>query len=269
LKEFHLKALRCPSCQRALRFSERHLDGDEVESGKILCEKGHSWSLDEGIPTLVYPRINQKDEAWIKQYDELAEKHDELLKSYDKWLGIDMMKERERLAQYVTIEGPSRILDVSMGTGADFVALSNMFRNELGRFDFHGLDMSRGMLRTARRKFKDLGVNVGLVQGSVFNLPYQDNYFNLVVHSGGINTFSDKGHALEEMWRVAKPWGIVIVTDEGLSPDVRKTERGKEILKTNSLFGSKPPLEYVPSVARNLQISYIMNGTFYQMVFAK
>ncbi len=246
-----------------------HLNGDEIENGKLVCEKGHSWTVDEGIPALVYPKANVKDEAWIREYDEMAGNYDQLLKSYDEWLGIDMMKDRERLGNYVTIEGPSKIADVSVGTGANLVALYNRFRSEMGRFDLHGLDMSRGMLRTARRKLNDLGVTVGLIQGNVLNLPYQDDYFNLVIHSGGINTFSDKSRALEEMWRVVKPWGIVIVTDEGLSPDVRRTDRGKEILKTNSLFGSRPPLEHVPPMARNLEVSYVLGGTFYQMVFGK
>jgi ubiquinone/menaquinone biosynthesis C-methylase UbiE len=264
-----LKALRCPSCRKSLRLSDVHLDGDEIESGKVVCEKGHSWTIDQGIPTLTYPKARPKDETWIKQYDEMAENYDEHLRSYDEWLGIDLMKERERLGNYVTMEGPSKIVDVSVGTGANLVALSNRFRGEMGRFNLHGLDMSRGMLRIAKRKFKELGINVGLVQGNVLNLPYQDDYFDLVIHSGGISTFSDKSHALEEMWRVAKPWGIVIVTDEGLSPELRGTERGKEIIKTNSLFGSRPPLEHVPSMARNLEVSYVLGGTFYQMVFAK
>jgi ubiquinone/menaquinone biosynthesis C-methylase UbiE len=245
------------------------MDGDEIETGKLLCEKGHSWPVDEGIPALVYPKANAKDEAWIKQYDEMAEKYDQRLKTYDEWLGIDMMKDRERLGNYVTMEGPSKIADVSMGTGANLVALYNRFRNEMGRFNLHGLEMSHGMLRVAGRKLKDLGVTACLIQGNVLNLPYQDDYFNLVIHTGGINTFSDKSQALEEMWRVVKPWGIVVVTDEGLSPEVRRTERGKEILKTNSLFGSKPPLEHVPSMVRHLEVSYVLGGTFYQMVFNK
>ncbi|RDE10736.1 MAG: hypothetical protein C4K49_12915 [Candidatus Thorarchaeota archaeon] len=269
MKESHLKAMRCPSCHKALRLSERYPEGDEIESGKIVCEKGHRWAIDEGIPTMIYPKVNEKDEAWIRQYDDLAENYDEFLKTYDKWLGVDMMKERERAGLYVTMEGPVKVLDISVGTGANFVALFNAFRNEMGRFNLHGLDLSRGMLRVAKRKFKELDITVGLVNASVFNTPFQDNYFSLVLHSGGINTFSDKGRALEEMWRVAKPGGVVLVSDEGLSPEVRGSERGREILKTNALFGSKPPLQYVPQGARNLEVTYVMNGTFYQMAFGK
>jgi len=269
LNEFHLKALRCPSCHRALRLSERYSEGDEIESGKIVCEKGHKWSVDEGIPTMIHPKVNEKDEAWIRRYDEMAENYDEVLKSYDEWLGIDMMKERERASLYVTMEGPVKVLDISVGTGANFVALFNAFRNEMGRFDFYGLDLSRRMLTVAKRKFKEFNITVGLVHANVFNTPFQDDYFSLVLHGGGINTFSDKGCALEEMWRVAKPGGVVLVTDEGLSPEVRGSERGREILKTNALFGSKPPLQYVPQGARNLEVTYVMNGTFYQMAFGK
>jgi ubiquinone/menaquinone biosynthesis C-methylase UbiE len=107
------------------------------------------------------------------------------------------------------------------------------------------------------------------MHANVLNLPYPKNSFDIVVHSDGINTFSDIPQALSEMLRVVKSGGFVIVTDEGLSPQVRNTERGKDILKANSLFGATPPLEHIPEKAKDLEVSHIMNGTFYQIVFRK
>ena len=111
--------------------------------------------------------------------------------------------------------------------------------------------------------------DVSLTYGSVFNPPYQSNFFDIVLHTGGINTFSDIHGAMNEMLRLVKSNGIVIVVDEGLSPRMRKTDKGKEIIKANKLFEARPPLQFLPKKAQNLEVSYVMNETFYQMTFTK
>jgi ubiquinone/menaquinone biosynthesis C-methylase UbiE len=267
MKEPLLKVIRCPKCHKPLQEFEQF---SEIENTTLFCEKGHTWTVENGIPSLVHPRIDEKDAKWISDYDQMAENYDEMVKLYDEWLGIDMMKERERFAQFIPIEGPSKIMDVSVGTAANFIALYNRFQGkQMGRFNLHGLDLSKGMLHVAKKKLSERKISCTLVHGSVFNIPYRDNSFDIVLHSGGINTFSDISMALEEMMRIAEPEGIVIVTDEGLSPQARETPRGKDIIKTNSLFASRPPLEHMPERARNLEVRYIMNDTFYQIMFKK
>lgn len=269
MKKSHLQTLRCPKCHKKLYISETNEVLDDVDEGTITCEKGHSWKISDSIPSLVHPPISEKDQKWITEYDEMAEKYDELVLQYNDWLGIDMMQEREQLSQFVSIEGPERIIDVSIGTAANFMALDNQFKGKMGRFNLHGLDLSRGMLMVSKRKIQERGLEVSLVHGSVFNIPYESDFFDVVIHSGGVNTFSDIPGALEEMLRVARPEGFVIVIDEGISPEVRATERGQKIIEANALFAAKPPIEHVPDKARDLQVTYVMNGTFYQMVFRK
>ena len=244
-------------------------ESDEIDEATIACEKGHTWNVEKGIPSLVHPPINNEDAKWIAEYDEMAENYDELIKQYDDWLGVDMMKEREGIAQFIPIEGPSRILDISIGTGGNFMALAKVFKDRMGRFNLHGLDLSRGMLRISQRKAKTANITLSLVQANVFNIPYQKNFFDIVLHSGGINTFSDIPRALMEMLRVVRPDGFVVVTDEGVSPKKRETEEGKSIIKTNSLFGARPPIQHIPEKAKDVEIRYVMNDTFYQIIFRK
>lgn len=71
------------------------------------------------------------------------------------------------------------------------------------------------------------------------------------------------------MLRVTAPGGVVIVSDEGLSPEMRASEKGKAIMKANSLFAARPPLEHIPDKAKDVEIDYVMNGKFYQIVFRK
>jgi ubiquinone/menaquinone biosynthesis C-methylase UbiE len=250
-------------------LTEIESSSQEIEEATLTCEKGHTWKVEESIPTLLYPPLSTEDAKWISDYDQMAENYDELVKQYDDWLGIDMMKERERIAQFIPIEGPSRIIDVSIGTAGNFMALANVYPKQMGRFNLHGLDVSRGMLRVAQRKMRERNFTFSLVHGSVFNIPYENDFFDIVVHSGGINTFSDIPKALEEMLRIAKSGGVILVSDEGISPRVRDTDRGKAIIEANSLFAATPPIEQVPNIAKDLEIEYIMNGTFYQMIFRK
>lgn len=269
MNESHLATLKCPECGKKLHLNGSFAPGEDLTEGYIICEKGHTWIINNGIPSLVFPKISDEDAKWIQDYDNMAETYDELVLLYDNWLGINMMKEREQFSQFIPIEGPCRILDVSIGTAANFVALHNRFKNQMGRFNLHGIDLSTGMLNVSRKKTHELGFHISLTRGNLYNLPYQSNYFDIVLHSGGINTFSNIHGALVEMLRVARSGGVVIVIDEGLSPKMRDTQKGKEILKTNSLFASRPPLQFIPEQAKNIEIGYIMNDTFYQMIFTK
>ncbi|NIU81675.1 hypothetical protein GWN63_05480, partial [Candidatus Bathyarchaeota archaeon] len=55
----------------------------------------------------------------------------------------------------------------------------------------------------------------------------------------------------------------------GLSPQKRETDEGKAIMKANTLFAAKPPLEHIPDKAKDVEVTYVMNETFYQIVFRK
>lgn len=227
------------------------------------------WPVVDGIPSLLHPPLSDKEERWVAEYDEMAPTYDEAVKFYNEFLGIDLQEERKSIAQFIPIEGALGILDVSLGTGANFDALHTVFGSKMGRFSLHGIDVSKGMLSVAQQKAVKRGYDVSLTHGSVFNLPYQKNFFDVVIHSGEINTFSDIPQALSEMLRVVKSGGIVVVTDEGLSPKKRETEEGKAIMEANTLFAAHPPLEHIPDKARNIEITYVMNETFYQIVFSK
>jgi ubiquinone/menaquinone biosynthesis C-methylase UbiE len=265
----HLKSLRCPKCKKKLKITDNEPVSGELDEGTLACEKGHTWNVSKGIPSLVYPPMSDEDAKWIAEYDEMAEVYDERVKLYDEWLDIDIMKERQQMAQFIPIEGPVKIIDVSIGTGANFMALTKNYEGKMGRFNLHGLDLSTGMLDVSRRKAKQNNLTLSLVHGSVFNIPYVDSFFDIVIHVGGINTFSDIPGALNEMLRIVKPEGTVVVVDEGLSPQARKSERGKKIIEANSLFAATPPLEHLPDKAKDVEITYVMNDTFYQIIFRK
>lgn len=252
-----------------MHLTEVLQQNDSIVTGGVTCEKGHSWRIENSVVDLLYPPLEEEDRRWITEYDRMATNYDEALRIYDDWLQVDMMKEREDLAQFLPNTGHFNTLDVSIGTGANFIALQNALKDRVSMLSMHGIDVSDGMLRVARSKFELRDLYVNLVKGNIFNIPFRSNYFDTVVHTGGLNTFSEKEKALKEMLRVVAHEGTVIVIDEGISPKIRNEARGKAIIEENSLFDTRPPLEYLPEKARDVEVDHVMNDTFYRIVFKK
>jgi len=94
----------------------------------------------------------------------------------------------------------SKILEAGCGTGQTLSPLSE-------RHETYGLDISRAALKLAQDNCKFP------VLASIFNLPFDDNTFDLVYNSGVIEHFKDPENidAIKEMARVTKPSGRVII----------------------------------------------------------
>jgi SAM-dependent methyltransferase len=58
-----------------------------------------------------------------------------------------------------------------------------------------------------------------LCLGSVYDLPWPDGHFDAVISTFAFSAFLDAGRALDEMVRVTKPGGRVIVVDAGEAAD--------------------------------------------------
>ena len=158
----HLKALRCPECGKDFPPQGVLTGPESLEEGAIVCQKGHVWKVASGIPDLLHPALTAEDEKWVAEYDEMAPNYDEAVKVYDQFLGIDLAEERKSIAQIVPLEGPVVILDVSVGTGANFDALHIVYHKEIDRFQMHGLDVSTGMLSESKKKAEREGIGCAL-----------------------------------------------------------------------------------------------------------
>lgn len=257
-----LVILRCPKCYGKMEF--------DVTGSHLTCQSDplHRFPITDGIPSFVRrEEISPEDAAWVFEYDETAEEYDEAVKIYDEWLGVDMKEEFLRVLERIPIQPSSRILDVSTGTGNVIFGIEGLHPgNDCG---FVGVDLSIGMLRVAQRKFSEAQMTVPLLHTQVMELPFDDDSFDVVTHSGGINTFSDIPSALGEWVRVLKPEGFMWIGDEGVSPALRKTRRGAEIMNKNKLFGLKPPLRHLPPQVKNITLRWLARDTFYSMTCQK
>ena len=94
----------------------------------------------------------------------------------------------------------SKVLEAGCGTGQTLALLSE-------RHDTVGLDISRAALNLARSNCKNP------VLGSIFQIPFKNNTFDLVYNSGVIEHFKDPENvaAIQEMARVTKSSGRVVI----------------------------------------------------------
>jgi ubiquinone/menaquinone biosynthesis C-methylase UbiE len=98
---------------------------------------------------------------------------------------------------------PRRVLDVGCGTGQ----LAARLRVELPETAVVGCDFSRGMLRRARGRSRD----VGWVQGDAQRLPFPDRHFDALVSTEAFHWFPDGAAALAEFHRVLAPGGRLLL----------------------------------------------------------
>jgi ubiquinone/menaquinone biosynthesis C-methylase UbiE len=102
-------------------------------------------------------------------------------------------------------------LYVSIGTGKDLEFIPQTIN--LKSLEICGIDISLGMLKRCKRKF-DKKIELSLLHCCAEDLPFEDNSFDVVFHVGGINFFSDKQRAINEMIRVAKENTKLLIADE-------------------------------------------------------
>ena len=120
---------------------------------------------------------------------------------------------KRRLVKMAEVKPGERALDVCCGTGDIAVALAKAGAETTG-FDF-----SKPMLAVAeQRNLKSEISNLKFTQGDAQNLPFEDQSFDVVTVGYGLRNLSSWQHGLEEMYRVAKPGGRLLVLEFG-KPD--------------------------------------------------
>ena len=122
---------------------------------------------------------------------------------------------RRRLVILSGFQPDSRILDVCTGTGDIAIEFARR-----GARDVTGIDLSAGMLARAQQKIEklNLATKIKLETGSVLNLPYADQTFDLVTIGFGLRNLPDYSWGISEMARVLKPSGRLLILEFSLPP---------------------------------------------------
>jgi len=103
-----------------------------------------------------------------------------------------------------------RILDIGCGSGVPTMELARLSNGEI-----IGIDINQSPLDILAEKIEKagLGDRVKTVKGSMFELGFPDNHFDIIWAEGSISVIGFK-RGLEEWKRLLKPKGFLVIHDE-------------------------------------------------------
>ena len=163
----------------------------------------------------------------------MAELFDEWSEKYEQWFETPIGRlikgyEQELIFKMLNPEHGDKILDAGCGTGIFVVDLIEAGAHVVG------LELSHVMLRRTLEKFP--GQTFYPVQGDMIRLPFADNSFHRTVSNTAIEFIEDAGSAIDELFRVTRPGGVIVVTTlSSLSPWADRRQKAAQ--KGHPLFG--------------------------------
>lgn len=170
--------------------------------------------------------------------------YEQSARSYDSWMvGFDryvLGRGRSRMCS----RARGRTLEVAVGTGANLTHYPP-------DVNLTGVDLSPSMLAIAERKGRALGLDLELAIGDAQALAFPDAQFETVTTTLLLSTVPDARLAAEEMRRVLRPGGRLLILDFARSPlvPVQWLQRALAPLTARSRFSLlRDPLDYLDAV---------------------
>jgi ubiquinone/menaquinone biosynthesis C-methylase UbiE len=136
---------------------------------------------------------------WNRYWDGKSQNYDREMQFLDRKLFGDSRA-------WACGQATGDVLEVAVGTGLNLA----LYPAEV---TLTGIDLSDGMLDIARERAATLGHPVTLRRGNAHDLPFDAGSFDTVVCTLGLCAIPDDGKALEEMARVLRPGGRLILLD--------------------------------------------------------
>jgi demethylmenaquinone methyltransferase / 2-methoxy-6-polyprenyl-1,4-benzoquinol methylase len=144
-----------------------------------------------------------------KQPGEVAAMFDAVAGRYDLMNDILSLGQvrlwRRAVTRILNARPGETILDLAAGTGTSTQAFSKTGASAVAT------DFSLGMLQAGHKHYK----NGTFAAGDALRLPYKDESFDAVTISFGLRNVADTKKALEEMRRVTKPGGRLVIAEFG------------------------------------------------------
>ena len=181
-----------------------------------------------------------------KKYKKVAKKPDGLFKYPTGKAGLEALQydpgimealPETVLAAYCGVGNPfslgavnagESVLDIGCGAGVDTIFAAKM-TGPAGKAV--GIDLIPEMLKRAEENLKLAEIdNVKFEESSAEKLLFPDESFDVVISNGAFNLVPDKARALEEVFRVLKPGGRLMIADQILIGELAQDR--KEIIKS-------------------------------------
>lgn len=147
-------------------------------------------------------------------FDKIAPSYDRL--NHALSLGIDR-RWRRTAVDALGKHKPQQILDIATGTGDFALLLAKRIKPQ----HIVGADISEGMMAVGREKVKEEGLQnvISFQHEDCMQLSFPDGSFDAVTSSYGVRNFQILDKGLQEMQRVLRPGGHLLIVE--LTPPPR------------------------------------------------
>ena len=168
-------------------------DYNNTSSDKIVTPYG-----DKGL--------TKKEEVAL-MFDAIAPRYDFM--NHLLSMGIDKGWRKKAVSELKNYP-VSHLLDIATGTGD--LAIEALSLNPL---KITGIDISRGMLASGRKKIVEKGLTnkIELLYADSENIPFNDNTFDAAIVGFGVRSFENLTKGLKEIYRVLKPGSKFVVLE--------------------------------------------------------
>ena len=208
-----------------------------------------------------------KKEQVAQMFDTISENYDGLNKIIS--FGTDA-KWKQKILKMVAAKQPTTILDIATGTGDLAILFAKTSASEI-----IGLDISQGMLDIGKKKIEaqKLDTKIQMVLGDGENIPYADNYFDVITVAYGVRNFEHLEKGLSEILRTLKPGGQFIILETSV-PTKFPFKQGYYVYTNfimptiGKLFSNdKKAYAYLSTSAQNFPFGEVLNNILRKIGF--
>lgn len=253
-----------PGTHEPLRLASMPGPDGRTQEVLIGVHSGERFRVRDGIPLLLdESKVSGFNQRYQRFYNRIAGLYDAAIKLFAYLAGGGEEHFRGEYLRELEVQDGDRVLEVSIGTGANLHYLPV-------KAAYFGLDLSWGMLKRCQRNLKRWQMEAELILGNAEELPLRDESFDAVLHVGGINAFNDRAEAVSEMTRVARAGAKIVIVDETAKlmdsiawiPGVRRW-----LQEYAGRFS--PPVGLVPEGMEGVCVRDIAKGNLYCLTFRK
>ena len=115
-----------------------------------------------------------------------------------------------KLLEMVKLKKNIRVLDIGSGMGFPIVELSQRLGDSC---EVYGIDPWKAAVERTNQKIKIWGItNLNIIEGFAEELPFANEYFDLIISNNGVNNVQDENKTFDEIKRVSKKGAQLVIT---------------------------------------------------------
>lgn len=178
------------------------------------------------------------------------------------------LKARKKVFNMSNFKEGQKVLFVGVGTGAELELIDHF------NLDITAIDYSPEMLNKAKAKFANSSIN--FLEMDAQHLNFKEDSFDVIVASLIVSVVPNASKCMEEMIRVLKPNGNIIIFDKFAPKDRELSLLKKTMRPIIAKFGTDIGINfeqlistYINEVEVNVDIELMFNGMFRKIIVTK